>query len=127
MAPSSAWNAGCAFSDGAGGGTTGFQPVTAPDSDAKMNAAGSGFATPVAVTLKSVVLFNTWPVGAPPGIATLNGAVSGFPMYTSLRSLPLAETQNAPFGLSAIPHALTSVGSVIGATPGWSAIRSDAR
>lgn len=87
------------------------------------------------VTRKSVALpvpLNTCPVGDPPGMATLNGWVIGLPAtsppYTSLRSVWLADTQNAPpFGLREMPQALTRVGSVTRATPGWSEIRSVAR
>src|SRR6187397_2156162 len=116
MAPSLAWKAGWATRDP--GGTAGFQPVTAPDSEAKMNAAGPLLVP--SVTTKSVVRLATWPVGAPPGIVTLNGAMSGLPptspTYTSLRSLSLADTQNDR-GPTAMPQALTRVGSVIRATP----------
>src|SRR4051812_37251846 len=100
MAPSVAANPTSATRDGGGldGGTAGFQPVIRPASDAKMNALGR--VTPPAVTAKSVVLLNTCPVGAPPGMVTLNGWVSGLPLaslpYTSLRSVPLAEIQTAP-------------------------------
>src|SRR6187397_3138889 len=128
MAPSVAANPTSATRDGGGvvGGTPGFQPVIMPASDAKMNALGR--VTPPAVTAKSVVLLNTCPVGAPPGMLTLNGWPIGLPLtspvYTSLRSAPLADTQNAPAAeFSEMPQALTRVGSVIGATPGWSETR----
>src|SRR6478609_8985675 len=132
MAPSGAAYPTSATRDGGGavGGTAGFQPVISPASESKMNALGR--VTPPAVTAKSVVLLNTCPVGAPPGMATLNGWLIGLPLtspvYTSLRSVPLAATQKAPPAeFSEMPQALTRVGSVIGATPGRSEIRSVAR
>src|SRR3954452_16229657 len=132
MAPSVAANPTSATFDGGGlvGGTHGFQPVISPASDAKMNALGR--VTPPPVTAKSFVLLNTCPVGAPPGMLTLNGWPMALPftspVYTSLRSAPLADTQKAPPAeFSEMPQALTRVGSVIGATPGWSEIRSVAR
>src|SRR4051812_24365927 len=96
----------------------------APGSDAKMNTAALVLVP--SVTVKSVALpvpLNTWPVGEPPGMATLNGWLIGLPFtsppYTWLRSPPLDDTQNAPpLGLSEMPQALTRVGSVTGATPG---------
>src|SRR5262245_2451481 len=128
MAPSVAWNPACARVDGIGGGSAGFHPVTAPDSDAKIKTAGA-LAVPL-VTTKSVVSLNTCPVGAPPGMVTLNGASialpSTSPVYTSLRSAPLDDTQNDR-GPTAMPQALTRLGSVVRATPGWSEIRSVAR
>src|SRR5437764_14556354 len=130
MAPSVAVKPGSAVLDGpVAPGTTptwGFQPVICPASDAKMKT--DGFALVPSVTVKSVTLpvpLNTWPVGFPPGTATLNGWVIGLPLtspaYTSLRLEPLADTQSVPpFGLREMPQAFTRVGSVIGATPGWS-------
>ena len=113
------------------GGTCGFQPVTCPDSAANMNRAGR-LSVPF-VTTKSVVLLKTCPVGAPPGIATSRGTLFRVlpftsPMYRSLKSAPLDDTQNAaPAGLNEIPHALIKCGSRMRATPGWSDTRSVAR
>src|SRR5262245_10434564 len=125
MAPSAAWNAGWAEVNR---GTFGFQPVTAPDSEAKMYAAGP-LSTPL-LTTKSAVPLKTCPVGDPPGIVTLNGALIGLPLtspvYTSLTPVPWDDAQNAS-GPTTRPQALTRVGSVIGATPGWSETRSVAR
>src|SRR5262245_30774673 len=133
MAPSVASNPTSAVLDGpVAPGTTptpGFQPVIFPASDAKMKT--EAFVFVPSVTEKSFVVpvpLNTCPVGEPPGTATLNGCVSGLPWtspaYSSLWSEWLADTQKAPpFGLSEIPQAFTRVGSVIGATPGWSEIR----
>jgi hypothetical protein len=97
-----------ALGDGGGGGTAGFQPVTAPDSDAKMNRAGP-VAAPL-VTTKSLPALNTCPVGSPPGMFTLNGWVIGLPAtlppYTSLTSPWLDDTQKAPpVGLRETPQA----------------------
>src|SRR3954471_11886617 len=137
MAPSAAVNPASAVRDGglapAATPTCGFQPVICPASDAKMKT--DGFVLVPSVTEKSVALpvpLKTWPVGDPPGMATLNGWVSGLPAtlpaYSSLRSEWLAEIQNAPeVGLSEIPQALSRVGSVRRATPGWSEIRFVAR
>src|SRR3954453_10858316 len=128
MAPSVAVKAVWAVGDGGGtvGGAFGFQPGTAPDSEAKMNAAGPLLVP--SVTTKSVVPLNTWPVGAPPGMVTLNGWVIGLPLtsprYNSLRSAPLDDTQNGLVALREMPQALTRVGSVTGATPAWSDTRS---
>src|SRR5438874_12870397 len=114
MAPSVAVNPGSAVLDGglAPGATPtwGFHPVTWPASDAKMKTAGLVLVP--SVTEKSVVLpvlLNTCPVGAPPGMATLNGWLIGLPLtspvYTSLRSAPLEETQK-DWGPTAMPQAL---------------------
>src|SRR4051794_33367346 len=121
MAPSAAWNAVWAAVDP--GGTFGFQPVTAPDSEANRKVAGA-VKTPEVIA-KSAVPLNTYPVGAPPGMVTSRPALaSGLPLtspvYTVLRSVPLDETQKAPAGLTATPQPLTRCGSVIGATPDWS-------
>src|SRR2546423_578836 len=113
--------------------TVGFHPVIAPASEAKMNTAGL-LAVP-SVTIKSVVLpvpLNTCPVGESPGMVTLKGWVIGLPLtsppYTSLRPPPLDETQKPPpLGLREMPQAFVKVGSVVGAIPGWSEIRSVAR
>src|SRR3954447_21311862 len=128
MAPSVAVKPVSAVRDGLTPPTTptwGFQAVIRPASLAKMNTAGLVLVP--SVTEKSVALpvpLNTWPVGDPPGMATLNGWVSGLPAtlppYSSLRSEWLAEIQKVPpVGLREMPQALTRVGSVIGATPGW--------
>src|SRR5262245_9282247 len=63
---------------------------------------------------------------------TLNGWEIGLPLksppYTSLRPASADDTQKAPPpGFSEMPQALTRVGSVIGANPGWSEMRSVAR
>src|SRR5262245_57919844 len=104
--------------------TLGFQPLMIPASEAKMNTAG--LVVVPSEIMKSVVEpveLNTWPVGFPCGMTTLNGCVMGLPAtspaYSSLRPPPLEETQNAPpVGLREIPQAFTSVGSVTKATPG---------
>ena len=77
---------------------------------AKMNG-GAAVAVP-AVILKSWVPLNTWPVGAPPVMATANGRMSGLPftspIYSGLVPVPLADTQKAPpFGFNETPQALT--------------------
>src|SRR5262249_35670975 len=74
------------------------------------------------------LMLNTWPVGDPPGIVTLNGWLIALPWtsprYSSLRPLPLDETQNAPLlGAAEMPQALIRVGSRFKATPTWSDTR----
>src|SRR5262245_47589091 len=113
MAPSAAWNPTSAVRDGPGmlgtAPTPGFHPVIAPVFVAKRNT-GAPLRAP-SVTAKSVALpvpLNTWPVGAPPGIATLNGWLIALPLtsppYNSLRPVPPADTQNVPtFGARAMP------------------------
>src|SRR5579883_1157901 len=123
-APSAATNGAWADVAGPGGGTPGLQPSTHPVSDAVMNWAGA--LLPPAETTKSLVPLNTWPVGAPNGMLTTRllrarGAPFTSPVYREDRPGPLSETQNAPVaGLRAMPHGLTRLGSVIGATPDWS-------
>src|ERR687888_648734 len=79
MAPLTA-AAGCAWVDGAGGGTAGLQPVIVPASESKMNSAGP-LALPEWTTKPSVPL-NTCPVGAPPAgkWATHQGNRGGGPV-----------------------------------------------
>src|SRR5262245_24868222 len=120
-----------------GAPTPGCQPVIAPPLVAKRNTAAPVFVP--SVTVKSLelpvpmigwLMLNTWPVGNPPGIITLNGCWIGLvtplvvtsPRYSSLRPPPpLDDTQNAPeAGAAEMPQALTSVGSRFRATPGWS-------
>src|SRR5262245_30842450 len=118
-----------------GAPTVGFQPVIAPVREAKRNTDAAVLVP--SVTEKAVELpldmigwfgLNTWPVGDPPGMVTLKGALSGLPLtsprYSSLRPPPLDETQNAPpLGLREIPQGFFRVGSTSRATPG----RSDTR
>src|SRR5262249_46476181 len=115
--------------------TVGFQPVIAPVSDAKINTAGAVVVP--SVTEKSLELpldmtgwlgLNTWPVGRPPGMVTLKGALIGLPLrsprYSSLRPAPLDDTENAPpLGLREMPQGFFRVGSTSWANPG----RSDTR
>src|SRR5262245_57044208 len=109
-----------------------------PVSLAKMKVLAAEVASPLRVRPEMTKLLaspaNTCPVGAPLGMltrsdwgVTLNGAPFAPPGYTSLRSAPLDEIQNAMAALSEMPQAFTSVGSVIAATPGWSETRSVAR
>src|SRR5262249_2153558 len=118
-----------------GAPTPGCQPVIAPVLEAKMNTAGAVFVP--SVTEKAFELpldmigwfgLNTWPVGLPPGMVTLKGALIGLPLtsprYSSLTPPPLDETQNAPpLGDREMPQGLCKVGSWSRASPG----RSDAR
>src|SRR5262245_54989139 len=118
-----------------GAPTVGFQPVIAPVREAKRNTDAAVFVP--SVTEKSVELplamtgwfgLNTWPVGLPPGMVTLKGALIGLPLrsprYSSLTPPPLDETQNAPpLGDREMPQAFFRVGSRTRATPG----RSDTR
>src|SRR5262245_16819382 len=118
-----------------GAPTVGFQPAIVPFRVAKMNTDAAVFVP--SVTEKAVELpldmigwfgLNTWPVGNPPGMVTLKGALSGLPLrsprYSSLTPPPLDETQNAPpLGLREIPQGFFRVGSRTRANPG----RSDTR
>src|SRR5262249_6700523 len=118
-----------------GAPTPGFQPKISPVREAKMNTAGAVFVP--SVTEKSVELplamigwfgLNTWPVGGPPGMVTLRGALIGLPLrpprYSPLTPPPADETQNAPpLGLREMPQALCRVESRSRASPG----RSDTR
>src|SRR5258708_1268708 len=118
-----------------GAPTVGFQPVIAPVREAKMKTDAAVFVP--SVTDNSVELpldmtgwfgLNTWPVGDPPGMVTLKGALIGLPLrsprYSSLTPPPLDETQKAPpLGLREMPQAFFRVGSWNWASPG----RSDAR
>src|SRR5262249_1254293 len=118
-----------------GAPTVGFQPVIAPVREAKMNTDAAVFVP--SVTENSVELpldmtgwvgLNTWPVGDPPGMVTLKGALIGLPLRSprerSLAAAPLDETQNAPpLGLREMPQGFFSVGSWSWAKPG----RSDTR
>src|SRR5262249_61007613 len=118
-----------------GAPTPGFQPVIAPVLEAKMNTDAAVFVP--SVTEKSVELplamtgwfgLNTWPVGRPPGMVTLKGALIGLPLrsprYSSLRPPPLDDTQNAPpLGLREMPQGFFRVGSSTWANPGRSETR----
>src|SRR5262245_46786948 len=99
--------------------TVGAQPTIRPVRVAKMNTDAAVFVP--SVTEKSLELplamtawfgLNTWPVGEPPGMLTLNGWPIGLPlmspMYSSLMPLvPSDETQNAPpLGLREMPVGL---------------------
>src|SRR6266498_3414407 len=75
----------CAWVEGGGGGTPGFQPVTNPASESKMNRAG-----PLEVpdwTTNPGVGLKTCPVGAPPGMLTTSPAFwIGLPLTKPGRS-----------------------------------------
>src|SRR5215472_19102536 len=112
-----------------GAPTVGFQPVIAPVREAKMNTDAAVFVP--SVTENSVELplamtgwfgMNTWPVGEPPGMVTLKGALIGLPLrsprYSSLTPPPLDETQKAPpLGEREMPQGLCRVGSTSRASP----------
>src|SRR5260370_34208365 len=110
MAPSAAWKPTCATVDsgakgvGMGVPTPGFQPMMAPVCDAKRNTAAPVLVP--SVTEKSLELptamfgwlrLNIWPVGLPPGMVTLKGALTALPLtsprYSSLTPPPFDETQ----------------------------------
>src|SRR5260370_38000375 len=115
-----------------GAPTRGFQPAMAPVLEAKMNTDAPVFMP--SVPEKSVELpldmfgwfgLNTWPVGDPPGMVTLEGALIGLPLRSprdsSLTPPPLDETQNAaPLRDREMPQPLCRVGSRSGASPGRS-------
>ena len=71
---------------------------------------------------------NTVPVGAPPGMLTTSGTITGTlrrmaPEYSVETSVPLSETHTGVAGPADRPHGLTRLGSVMRATPGMSDTR----
>src|SRR3954464_941341 len=91
-----------------------------------MNRAGALW-VPLSMTNPFVGL-NTVPVGAPPGMLTTSGAVTGMlprtpPEYSVDTSVPLSATHNGVAGPADSPHGVTRVGSVMRATPGMSDTR----
>src|SRR5258705_8179188 len=141
MAPSVAWKPTSAVVDSGPNGvwdgvpTPGFQPVIAPVKDAKRNTDAPVLvpsvtekAVELPVPMSGWLMLNTWPVGLPPGMVTLKGCWIALPLtsprYSSLRPLPLDDTQNAPeVGAAEMPQALIRVGSRFNATPTWSDTR----
>src|SRR5258708_23459967 len=118
-----------------GAPTPGFQPVMDRLSGAKRNTDAPVLVPSVAeksgelpVRMFGWLMLNTWPVGDPPGIITLNGWLIALPLtsprYSSLSPPLLDDTQNAPeVGAAEMPQALCSVGSRFNATPTWSDTR----
>src|SRR5262245_21403037 len=112
-----------------GAPTVGFQPTIVPSRVAKRNTAAAVFTPSVTekalelpVPMTGWLMLNTWPVGLPPGMVTLKGAVSGLPLtsprYSSLTPPPLDETQNAPeLGARDMPQGFFRVGSWSWANP----------
>src|SRR5438270_3960990 len=96
----------CACVDPAAG-TLGFHPEMIPASLEKMNAA-EPLAAPL-LTTNAVLpaLFQTSPVGFPPGIETTNdGIVLVAALYRVAVPLPLFAIHHGDVGLDASPHAL---------------------
>src|ERR1043165_1460288 len=93
-------------------GTFGFQPEMIPASLAKRKTAGplaAPFLTTKVLTPGMVALFQTAPVGAPPGIETTNdGMVSVNALYNVDVSSPLLAIHHGDVGLDVRPHALTT-------------------
>ncbi len=80
------------------------------------------------LTLKPPVALKTIPVGAPPGMPTTSGRVTGMllrtpPEYSVETSVPLSDTHAGVAGPKARPHGLTRLGSVMRATPSMSETR----
>src|SRR5215468_916560 len=101
-----------------------FHAERSPSSPAKMNSA----LAPVPGTVKAAVSLKTCPVGAPAGMLTTSGTIDTgalplSPVYSVVTSAPLSETQTGVFGPRDMPQALTRLGSVSVATPGWSDTR----
>src|SRR4029450_12189947 len=95
-----------AWVEGGGGGTPGFQPVTSPASESKMNNAGP-LAVPERTTNPDVGV-NTCPGGAPPGMLTTSGTFwmalpLTKPRYRVALSVPLSATHAGLLGLNARP------------------------
>jgi hypothetical protein len=77
---------------------------------------------------ESLVELNTTPVGAPPGIFTTSGTITGMlpltpPLSSVETSAPLSATHSGVVGPAAWPQGLTRFESVIRATPAMSEIR----
>src|SRR6266511_3587149 len=102
----------CAWSDGAGGGTPGFQPRIVPSSLANRNSAGPD-AVPLETTKLEVPL-KTAPVGPPP-TRTSSGIFAPAALYRVDRSVPLSATHQGVVGPAVRPQALTRLGSVVSA------------
>src|SRR5437773_8941291 len=111
----------CATVTAAVGSTVGLHAVMSPPSLAKMNSALPPPDEPLGGMMNPLVLLNTCPVGAPPGMVTSSGFLVGVapltpPAYTVAVFVPLLATQSGPpVGDSARPQALTSLGSTSGA------------
>ena len=76
-------------------------------------------------TTKSVVEFETWPVGGPPGMLTTSGTIAfgvagGAPENSVAVLVPLFDVQSGLVGRNDMPHGLTRFGSVSVAIPGMS-------
>src|SRR5204862_1073169 len=105
------------FVDGAGGGTSGFQPRIVPLSVAKRNTDGSE--APLWLTTNPDVPLKTVPVGAPLTL-TISGSGWPEPSYSVDVSVPLFATHHGVVGPDTRPHAFFRLGSVVAATPGLS-------
>ena len=117
----------CACVEVGGGGTAGFQPVIVPASEENRKRAGPELEPEC--TTNPVPPLNTVPVGAPPGIDTVNGTfTTGVaptpPEYRVDTSVPLSATHAGVVGPNDSPHALTRLESASSAAPGTSATRS---
>src|SRR5262245_47822207 len=97
----------------------------APPTPAKMNRAG----VVVPGTLNAVVSLKTCPVGGPPGIETTTeetwatGEPFTAPLNSNALDAPWFDTQIGVFGPRDKPQALTKLGTVKVAWPGWSETR----
>src|SRR3954470_18953614 len=116
----------CAAVDVGGGGTAGFQPVIVPASEENRKRAGPELAPEC--TTKPVPPLNTVPVGAPPGIETVNGTFTTgegptAPEYSVETSVPLSATHAGVVGPNDRPQAFTRLRSVSSARPGMSETR----
>src|SRR5512133_1354473 len=110
----------------------GFHPEMVPSSVAKMNRAAP-FGTPVAAffgTTNPVVPLATCPVGVAasllPGggaMVTTNPCFMPAALYSVVLPVPLSLTQIGLVAVCDMPHAFTSNGSVLIATPGTSDTR----
>src|SRR5947208_8042729 len=115
MAPST-----CATTTAAREDTAGLHAVMSPPSLANRNTALPAGRVPLGRITNPVLLLNTCPVGAPPGMVTSSEVLTGVapltpPAYTVAVLVPLFATQSGPAsGDSARPQALTSFGSTSG-------------
>src|SRR5215813_6933609 len=95
-----------------GSGSWEFHPRMEPLSVAHMNVAERPL---IRTNCESV--YPTMPVGAP-ATTTSRDCLTPAPLYTVDQSLPLSDTHHGLDPAVAIPHPLTSLPSITGASPG---------
>jgi hypothetical protein len=98
-----------------------------PVIESKMKSEAAGVPPPGGVSLNSVVVLPTVPVGRPPGMVmvcvpalSVTGAPPTSPVMSCVVLVPLLATQKGLVFLKVMPHGLTRSGSRTGAKPGMS-------